>query len=191
MNEKRTKVIAFGLELATKCPQYCRVKIALISDTHSVLDPKLIPYLLEVDEIWHAGDIGTIETLEALLSIKPTIAVYGNIDGGVVRQSCKEVAVFVRNEVKIMMVHIAGNPPRYNSTVLNLIRKHRPNLFVCGHSHILKVMPDQVNKLLFMNPGAAGNHGFHKMKTFLRFQIIDGKVKNLQAVELGKRGALK
>lgn len=166
-------------------------KIGLISDTHGFLDERVFKYFEEVDEVWHAGDIGTIELLDELKKFKPTIAVFGNVDGGALRQDCDETILMQRNGLKVLMTHIAGKPPRYNRTVLGLIKQHRPNVLVCGHSHILKVEFDKVNQVLFMNPGASGNHGFHKMKTLLRFSVVDGRVKDLEVVELGKRGALK
>ena len=166
------------------------MKIGIISDTHGHLDPKIMTYFKDVDEIWHAGDIGTMEVWEELSAFKPTIAVYGNIDGGILRKVCVEDALFSRNGVNIFMTHIASKPPKYNPRVLSIIQKFKPNLLVCGHSHILKVMPDKVNNLLFINPGAAGTHGFHKVKTLIRFEINAGKPQNMEVVELGKRGAI-
>ncbi len=166
------------------------MKIALISDTHGFLEPRAIKYLEQSDEIWHAGDIGTIELFDQLNQIKTTRAVYGNIDGGTLRKVCKEHEYFICEGVRVYMTHIAGKPPKYNTTVLGQVKKWCPGLFICGHSHILKVMPDTVNNLLFMNPGALGNHGFHKMKTLLRFEINSGQIQHLEAIELGKRGAL-
>ncbi|WP_421870894.1 metallophosphoesterase family protein [Marinoscillum sp.] len=166
------------------------MKIGLISDTHSYLDPKVFDYFQQVDEIWHAGDIGTLALLEQLEAFKPTVAVFGNIDGHEVREATPEDQIFVREGVKVLMTHIAAKPPRYNPRVQKLIQAHQPNLLICGHSHILKVQPDPANNLLFMNPGAAGIHGFHQVKTLLRFDLVSGKPKNLEVVELGKRGAI-
>jgi len=163
------------------------MKIGLISDTHCYLDPKVFKYFENVDEIWHAGDIGTMEVLEQLKRFKPTIAVWGNIDGGKLRVECKEGEVFEREGVRVLITHIAGKPPKYNKDILEYVKKYQPKLLVCGHSHILKVMPDKVNNLLFMNPGAAGKHGFHKVKTLLRFDLENGKIKNLEVVEMGPR----
>ncbi|MEQ9230220.1 MAG: metallophosphoesterase family protein [Cyclobacteriaceae bacterium] len=165
-------------------------KIGLLSDTHGVLDNRVFDYFKEVDEIWHAGDIGTIEVLDELNEFKPTIAVFGNIDGGDLRIDCKETVLLRRDGLKVLITHIAGKPPRYNPRVLSLVQEHRPNVLICGHSHILKVEFDKRNQLLFMNPGAAGNHGFHKVKTLLRFGIENMKVKDLEVIELGKRGAI-
>ncbi|MEM6735062.1 MAG: metallophosphoesterase family protein [Bacteroidota bacterium] len=163
------------------------MKIGLISDTHSYLDPKVFTYFQKVDEIWHAGDIGTIKVLEELRKFKPTVAVWGNIDGGKLRAECKEVETFKREEIKVLITHIAGKPSRYNPKVLACVKEFQPHLLICGHSHILKVMRDKTNNLLFMNPGAAGKHGFHKMKTVLRFDLTQGEIKNLEVVELGPR----
>ncbi len=167
------------------------MKIGLISDTHGYLDPKVFTYFKKVDEVWHAGDIGTMEVLDALRAFKPTVAVWGNIDGGKLRVECKEGEIFEREGVRILLTHIAAKPPKYNKKVLEYVKEYQPKLLVCGHSHILKVMPDKVNNLLFMNPGAAGKHGFHKIKTLLRFDLEDGEIKNLEVVELGPRAKSK
>ncbi len=166
------------------------MKIGLISDTHGCLDLKILDYFQEVDEIWHAGDIGTIDVLENLRSFKPTIAVWGNIDGEELRVECKEIEIFEREGLEILLTHIAAKPPKYNKEILKEVRQHRPKILVCGHSHILKVMPDSENKLLFINPGAAGKHGFHKMKTILRFEIEEKQIKNMEAIELGLRAKI-
>lgn len=166
------------------------MKIGLLSDTHSYLDPKIFEYFKDVDEIWHAGDIGTMEVLEELKNFKPTIAVWGNIDGGMLRQECKEGEIFEREGVRILITHIAAKPPKYTKKVLEYVKHYKPKLLVCGHSHILKVMPDKVNNLLFMNPGAAGKHGFHKVKTLLRFDLTKGEIKNLEVVEIGPRARI-
>lgn len=163
------------------------MKIGLISDTHGYLDEKVFEYFKEVDEIWHAGDIGTEEVLAMLQDFKPTIAVYGNVDGGKLRIECQEGEIFEREGVRVLITHIAAKPPRYNKQVLPLVKKYQPKLLVCGHSHILQVMPDKKNNLLFMNPGAAGRHGFHKVRTLLRFDLKGGEVQNLEVVELGPR----
>ena len=163
------------------------MKIGLISDTHGFLDERVFHYFSEVDEIWHAGDIGTEEVLSKLQAFKPTIAVLGNIDGGKLRVECKEGEIFERCGVRVLITHIAGKPPKYNREVLTLIEEYHPRLVVCGHSHILKVMSDKTNNLLFMNPGAAGRHGFHKIRTLLRFLLEDGEIKNLEVIELGPR----
>lgn len=164
--------------------------IGIISDTHGTLDPEVFSYFEKCHEIWHAGDIGNLGILEALEAFKPTIAVYGNVDDHTVRAATPENQLFERNGVKILMTHIAGKPPGYNTRVKKLIQEHHPNILVCGHSHILKVEKDHVNQLLFINPGAAGKHGFHKIKTLLRLEIEEGRAKNLEVIELGPRGAI-
>ncbi|MEQ9052857.1 MAG: metallophosphoesterase family protein, partial [Marinoscillum sp.] len=128
--------------------------------------------------------------LQQLEAFRPTMAVFGNIDGHEVRAASPEDLVFVREGKIILMTHIAGSPPRYNPRVRELIRTHQPDVLVCGHSHILKVQPDKANNLLFINPGAAGKHGFHKIKTLLRLEIQEGKIQNLEVVELGPRGQI-
>ena len=166
------------------------MKIGLLSDTHGYLDPGVFKHFEMVDEIWHAGDIGTMEVLEKLQDFKPTVAVWGNIDGDKLRQVCKEGEIFEREGVRVLLTHIAGKPPKYNSKVLSYVKRYQPKLLVCGHSHILKVAPDSVNNLLFMNPGAVGKHGFHKIKTMLRFDLEHGETKNLEVIELGPRAKI-
>ena len=162
-------------------------RICLISDTHSFLEPKVLKYAADCDEIWHAGDIGTLELADKLATIKPLRAVFGNIDGAELRRCFPLNLKFEIEGVKVLMTHIAGYPSKFSARALELIKDYQPNLFICGHSHILKVMPDKANKLLFMNPGACGNHGFHQVKTILRFTVENGKINNLEAIELGKR----
>jgi uncharacterized protein len=162
-------------------------RIALLSDTHNYLDPKLIKYFCECDEIWHAGDIGTIAIADRLAEIKPLRAVYGNIDGTDVRRVHPLNQRFTCEGVDVFMTHIGGYPNRYSLEALAEIKRKAPNLFICGHSHILKVMFDQHFKLLHINPGAAGIHGFHKVKTMVRFTIDAEKIKDLEVIELGPR----
>ncbi len=162
-------------------------RIALISDTHNYLDPKILKYFDECDQIWHAGDIGTISITDELSKIKPVIAVYGNIDGQDVRKVHPLNQQFKCENVNVFITHIGGYPNRYSKEALDEIKKNRPQLFICGHSHILKVMYDEHFKLLHINPGAAGNHGFHAVKTLVRFTIEDEKIKDLEVIELGKR----
>ncbi|MDD4208893.1 MAG: metallophosphoesterase family protein [Bacteroidales bacterium] len=149
------------------------VKIGVLSDTHAYLHPKVFDFFASCDEIWHCGDIGSSEVLEQLTSFKPLRAVYGNIDGQDIRNTCNEKEIFSIEETKVCMTHIGGYPPRYNPTSLQLIKTHKPTIFVCGHSHILRVMYDATYKLLYINPGAAGMQGFHNLITFLRFDIIN------------------
>lgn len=166
-------------------------RIALLSDTHSHLDPKLKKYLSFCDEIWHAGDIGSLAVTDKLAQWKPLRAVYGNIDGAEIRVVHPENQIFELEGVRVLITHIGGYPGRYSSRVRDLIIQEKPKLYICGHSHILKVMFDKKHDCLHMNPGAAGNHGFHKVKTLLRFTLDNGNIKDLEVVELGSRSAMK
>ncbi|MEM6378713.1 MAG: metallophosphoesterase family protein [Bacteroidota bacterium] len=165
-------------------------KIGLLSDTHGYLDPKVFHYFEDCDEIWHAGDIGTLELLEELEAFKTTRAVYGNIDGAEIRAAVPENLIWDCEGLIVFMTHIGGYPGRYNARVREILDRDKPGLYICGHSHILKVMPDKSRALLHINPGAAGKHGFHKVKTLTRFKIADGKIEALEVIELGKRGQL-
>jgi len=164
------------------------IKIALISDSHSYIDHKTISFLQDVDEIWHAGDIGEESVMQALPSGKRIRAVYGNIDDLSCQERYPEWLEFDLEEVRVLMTHIGGKPPRYAKGVKNRIKSAKANLFVCGHSHICKVVFDQELDCLYMNPGAIGRQGFHQMRTLLLFDLDAGKIKNLKVVELGKRG---
>lgn len=167
------------------------MKIGLISDTHGFLDPKVFEYFKNVDQIWHAGDVGNEALIEELGAFKPVLGVYGNIDGQKVRQLFPEDQRFTCEGVKVWMTHIGGKPPRYNPRVRPLIDKDRPDLFICGHSHILAVMHDPKHKgVLYLNPGAAGRHGFHKERTLLRFRLEGAKIHDLEVVKLGPRAKL-
>jgi len=163
------------------------MKIGLLSDTHSFFPTEIYKHFAEVDEIWHAGDIGNTEVLDELKRFKPTRAVFGNIDGNELRAEVRETEIFEAEGYKVIITHIAGRPGKYQRNVDELIRKHRPNLFICGHSHTLLVQMDKSLNTLWMNPGAAGIHGFHKVRTLLRFEINAGKIENLEAIELGIR----
>ncbi len=166
------------------------MKIGLLSDTHGYLDEKTLSYFEDCDEIWHAGDIGTIEVVDQLESFKPLRAVYGNIDGHQIRVRCPEHAHFQAEGLRIWMTHIGGTPPRYNKAIKKGLSAARPDILICGHSHILKIMTDKENSgMLFINPGAAGRHGFHKVRTIVRFELTARRIHNMQVVELGKRGA--
>jgi len=158
-------------------------KIGLISDTHGDLDERVYKYLVDVDEIWHAGDIGTIELLDELDKFKSTRAVYGNIDGAEIRVETKEFEVFYVENKKVLIVHIAGRPGRYNQHAYQKILAEKPDIVVCGHSHICLVQFDKNINALWMNPGACGIKGFHKVKTLLRFEIDGDKIQNLEVVE--------
>jgi uncharacterized protein len=167
------------------------MKIGLLSDTHSFLDEKVFDYFSQVDEIWHAGDIGNVEVADQLEAFKPFRAVYGNIDGDKLRIRYPEDQIFTMEGISVWMTHIGGYPPRYNSRVKKAIIKYNPKLFICGHSHILKILPDPKRPgSLCVNPGAAGKHGFHHEKTIVRFEIKDALIKNLEVVKLGKRGRI-
>lgn len=162
-------------------------RIGLISDTHSYLDPSVHKYFANCDEIWHAGDIGTIQVTDELAEIKPVRAVYGNIDGGDLRKSFPKDLHFKCEEVNVYITHIGGYPGKYSPDARKQIIENHPQLFICGHSHILKVMYDQKNQLLHINPGAAGKYGFHQVKTIVRFAIDGKEIKDLEVIELGKR----
>ncbi len=165
-------------------------KIGLLSDTHSYFDEKIYDYFREVDEIWHAGDIGSMQVVEKLEAFKPLRAVYGNIDDATMRAAFPLNNIFMCEEVKVWITHIGGYPGRYNKRVREEMSAHQPDLFITGHSHILKIMPDRKNDLLHINPGAAGISGFHKMKTMVRFAIEGAKIEAMEVIELGKRGAM-
>ncbi len=162
-------------------------RIGLISDTHHYLDEAVFRHFESCDEVWHAGDFGTIEVAEKLRAFKPLRGVYGNIDGRDVRQEYPEVLRFRIEEVNVLMTHIGGYPGRYAPTIRPELMAEPPQLFVCGHSHILKVMYDEKIKCLTMNPGAAGKYGWHKIRTLIRFEIDGANMKNCQVIELGKK----
>jgi len=158
-------------------------KILLLSDTHSYIDTKILKYVKQADEVWHAGDIGDLKVTDAITALKPLRAVYGNIDDAKARVEFPEHNRFMCEDVDVWITHIGGYPPKYNSKVKNDISLNPPKLFISGHSHILKVMPDKKLNLLHMNPGAVGTHGFHKVRTMLRFEIDRDKIKNLEVIE--------
>ena len=162
-------------------------KIGLISDTHSYLDPLVFDYFKEVDEIWHIGDVGAIEVLDQLRKFKPLRGVHGNIDAMDVQSELPLDCRFVMEDMDIWMTHIGGYPGRYASRVRDILKVKPHDVFICGHSHILKVMRDKKYNMICMNPGAAGKHGFHKVKTLLRFDINKGNLANLEVIELGPR----
>lgn len=162
-------------------------KIGLLSDTHSYLDPKVLKHFKDVDEIWHAGDVGDIAVIDELREFKPLKAVYGNIDDNVIRQELDEYLYFEEGTLKILMTHIGGKPGKYYRRASELINQYNPDVFICGHSHILLVKQDPYKKMLWLNPGACGYKGFHSVKTLLRFEIENGKIQNLEAIEIGNR----
>jgi uncharacterized protein len=161
-------------------------RIGLISDTHGFLDDTVFDHFNNCDEVWHAGDFGS-DVIEPLKAFKPLKGVYGNIDTALIRPEFPEQLIFTCEEVKVMMRHIGGYPPKYNPATKKEILLHQPQLFICGHSHILKIMFDDKINCLHMNPGAAGKSGWHKVRTIIRF-VIDGKnMKDCEVIELGKR----
>lgn len=162
-------------------------RIGLMSDTHGYVDPKIFDYFKDVDEIWHAGDVGTVDVIDELKAFKPVIGVYGNIDSTDVRQEFPEFQRFVCEEVNVLMTHIAGKPGKYSKPAYEALQKEAPDLFICGHSHILLVKNDPHFNMLWMNPGACGYKGFHKVKTLLRFSITGKRIHDLEVIELGKR----
>lgn len=166
------------------------MKILLLSDTHNYLDESIFNHAAEADEIWHAGDIGTIAIADKLQAIKPLRAVWGNIDGKDVRVCFPQDNRFNLNGLNVLITHIGGYPNHYDPRIRKIIAQHPPDLFICGHSHILKVMRDSTYGLLHMNPGAAGIHGFHKVRTMIRFEINAGKIEKPEVIELGLRGKL-
>lgn len=163
------------------------MKIALISDTHSYFGDDVNKYLIDADEIWHAGDIGDLQTADNYNRIKPLKAVYGNIDGHEIRAEFPEIQFFNAEGLKVLMLHIGGYPGRYSQLARNLIMDYRPDLFISGHSHILKIIPDQKFDLLHMNPGSCGTKGFHKVRTMILFEINGKSYENVRVVELASR----
>jgi hypothetical protein len=164
-------------------------RIGLLSDTHGHLDDRTLDYFAECDEIWHAGDIGDLAVAEKLSAAKPFRAVHGNIDGAEIRERFPLNLQFELEGVSVFMTHIGGYPGKYTKRVKELLIAIRPKLYICGHSHILKILPDRQLDLLHINPGACGNEGFHKIKTVVRFTLKTGTIKDLEVIELGKRGA--
>ena len=169
-------------------------RIGLLSDTHGLLDKRVLEHFKDVDEIWHAGDIGSAEVLQALREFKPTRAVYGNMDGGDVRYSLSEFYRFRVEGVNVLMTHIGGYPGRYNPWLIPMFQRNKAaapdqqiNLFVCGHSHILKVMYDKQWNFLTMNPGAAGKQGWQTVQTLLRFTIDGSEIRDLEVVEMERK----
>ena len=158
-------------------------KILLISDTHGYIDEKIVKYANKVDEIWHAGDIGDISVSDKLKKIKPLKGVYGNIDDQKIRAEFPLHNRFICEKVKVWITHIGGYPKRYNPKILKELKSNPPDLFICGHSHILKVINDKELDLLHMNPGAIGKHGLHRVRTMIQFEINGKKIENLSVIE--------
>lgn len=164
-------------------------RIGIISDTHGFCDEKICAHLSGCDEIWHAGDVGDEQAWSMLEKVAPLRGVYGNIDGSPIRHMLPKEQVFtLEGGLKVYMIHIGGYPPSYTPALRKRLDELQPDVFICGHSHILKVIPDAARKLLHINPGAAGHHGFHHMRTLLLLDVEDGRPKSMQVVELGPRG---
>lgn len=182
----------FEAEAAQKCLQNSRKftfkikflkKILLLSDTHSYIDDHILSHVAWADEVWHAGDIGDLAVTDAIQKLKPLRGVYGNIDDAKARLEFPLNNRFFCEGVDVLITHIGGYPGRYSPAIRDEIYANPPKLFVCGHSHILKVMSDKKRGLLHMNPGAIGTHGFHKVRTMLRFTIDGDTIANLEVIE--------
>ena len=165
-------------------------KILVLSDTHSFIDDRIIHYASKVDFVIHAGDIGNFEVVKKLKSVSKLYCVYGNIDGNEIRSECNEFEFLKIEKSKIILTHITGKIPYYNKKTINKIKLHKPDILISGHSHILKIQFDKKNNLLFINPGAAGKHGFHKKRTMISFNIDNGKLSKMEVIELGNRAKL-
>jgi hypothetical protein len=164
-------------------------KIGLIADTHNYLDPQVGEYFQDRDEIWHAGDFGQIELADKLEEIAPVVGVYGNIDGADIKSKYPLHQRFEMEEVDVWMTHIGGVPGRYCIPIRQDIESNPPDLFICGHSHILKIARDhELDNMLYMNPGAAGKHGFQIYRTIVRFTLNSGRIEDVEVINLGKRG---
>lgn len=162
------------------------IRIGLLSDTHSEIHPQVFEFFKDVDQLWHAGDIGSIKTVDTLAAFKPTIAVYGNADGYDVRGVLPQWQCFDCENHKVLMTHIGGYPNHYPAAIKQILLKTKPTIFVCGHSHILRIMYDKQFNFLLMNPGAAGRFGFHKIITFVKFVIDGDKIKELEIKEIDR-----
>ena len=165
-------------------------KILLLSDTHSYIDKQILKFVQQADEVWHAGDIGDLRVTDTLKSYKPLRAVYGNIDDANARLEFPLDNKFTVEKVTVWLTHIGGYPGKYNQRIREELQQNSPQLFICGHSHILKVQFDKKLNILHLNPGAAGNHGFHKVRTMIRFTIDKEQIKDMEVIELATRGSL-
>ncbi len=163
------------------------MKVGLLSDTHNFLDPKIFYHFEDCHEIWHAGDFGSAAISEKLSGFTTVRGVYGNIDGPDVRAIHPLTQEFSFEGIKVLMIHIGGYPGHYPKDVKSRIKQSVPGLFICGHSHILRIMPDTEAGMLTINPGAAGKHGFHKIRTIAKLEFNEGKITNVKVIELGKR----
>lgn len=164
------------------------MKIGLISDTHSHMDADILRYLAPCDQIWHAGDVGDASVLDQLEAVAPVRAVYGNIDDPAMQRRLPLNWTEEVEGVRVLMTHIGGYPGRYSKRVRELLDAAPCDLYICGHSHILKIMPDKKRRLLHINPGACGHQGFHLMRTMVRFQLMEGRIEQVEVIELGRRG---
>ncbi|HBK70089.1 MAG TPA: YfcE family phosphodiesterase [Flavobacteriaceae bacterium] len=162
-------------------------KILLLSDTHSFIDNQILKFIKLADEVWHAGDIGNIKVTDNIKQLKPLRAVYGNIDNKEIRSEFPLDNRFTVENIDVWITHIGGYPHRYNSRIKEEISNNPPKIFISGHSHILKVMHDKKLNLIHLNPGAAGKHGFHQIRTMLRFEINNSNIENMEVIELEKR----
>ncbi|EHQ41794.1 metallophosphoesterase family protein [Myroides odoratus] len=161
-------------------------KILLLSDTHSCIDESILKYVKQADEVWHAGDIGNLQVTDEIKKYKPLRAVYGNIDDAEARLEFPEEQVFVCEGMKVYMIHIGGYPGKYRTQVKNQLLREKPGLYICGHSHILKIQYDPQYGVLHLNPGAAGISGFHQVRTMLRFVLDQGNIKDMELIEWPK-----
>lgn len=160
------------------------LRVGILSDTHGYFHPKLSSFFAPCEEIWHAGDFGNLDVAVKLRAIKPLFGVSGNIDGPEIRHEFPQIQLFQRQQITVLITHIGGRPGKYDKNLVDLLKIHQPNILVCGHSHILKVMYDHHFNLLYINPGAAGKSGLHQVITFVRF-VIDGKdIRDLEVMEL-------
>ena len=161
-------------------------KILLLSDTHGYIDGHIMKYVNESDEVWHAGDIGSIEVKDTISNCKPLRAVYGNIDAMELRLNFPKDLVFTCEGVRVFMTHIGGRPGRYARGINQQLRSIQPKIFICGHAHILKIQFDKTHQVLFINPGAMGKQGFHKVRTMVRFELSRGEIKNMEVIEVNR-----
>ncbi|MDR1761225.1 MAG: metallophosphatase family protein [Bacteroidales bacterium] len=158
-------------------------KILILSDTHGYVDNAIEHYARQVDEIWHAGDIGSCEVLQRLQACAPLKAVFGNIDSQEIRLQTQKILIFETEQIRVLLTHIGGYPPKYMPDIVKEIAKHKPHIVVAGHSHILKVMPDKNRTLLYINPGAIGNQGFHQVRTMILLTLDAGQARDVRVVE--------
>ena len=165
------------------------VHIGLLSDTHGHWDDRMSHHLSDCDELWHAGDIGSLDVIDAMQKLvdRPARVVFGNIDSAIIRSETKEMLLWKIQGIQFMMLHIGGRPGRYAKGVRQLLNDHRPDVFICGHSHLLRIERDPSFGGLYCNPGAAGLHGFHRMRTMLKFRVLRGELVDMRVIELGPR----